>query len=63
MNLKKRFSSYPFWVSIFAFVAITGQTFGLYQVPQGWDTWVNVLLAVLVASGIVVDPTTKGYKD
>lgn len=61
--IKRRIKSYPLWVAIFSVVALTGQTFGLYQVPEGYDTWVNLVLTVGVAAGIITDPTTEGYKD
>lgn len=63
INWRKRFASKAFWVSLFAFIALTGQVFGFYQVPQGWDSWVNVVLALLTAMGVIIDPTTSGIGD
>lgn len=63
MNWKKRFASKAFWVAIFAFIALTGRVFDLYQVPEGWDDWVNIALALLTAMGVVIDPTTEGLGD
>lgn len=60
---KSRLRSKPFWVALFAFIALTGQTFGFYAVPQGWDVWVNAVLALMIAAGIIVNPTTPGVGD
>lgn len=63
INWRKRFASKAFWVALFAFIALTGQAFELYQVPEGWDTWVNLVLALLTAMGVIIDPTTEGIGD
>jgi biotin transport system substrate-specific component len=44
-------------------VPITGQTFGLYQVPVEWDAWVNSILTVLSVMGIINNPLTTGLND
>lgn len=58
-----RLRNKPFWAAMFAFIAITGQTFGLYTVPEGWDVWVNTALSLMTAGGIFINPTTPGIKD
>jgi phi LC3 family holin len=63
IDFKKRLQNKPFWIAIFAFIALTGQVFGLYQVPEGWDTWVNTIIMVLIGMGVIIDPTTKGLSD
>lgn len=63
INWEKRVRSKPFLVAAFSFIALTGQVFGLYEVPQEWDNWVNLLLSIGVAAGIIVDPTTSGMSD
>lgn len=63
MDWKKRVKNKMFWVALFAMIALTGQVFGLYQVPEGWDTWVNAVIALLTAVGIIINPTTKGLGD
>ena len=61
--MMNRLENKPFWMAMFALIAITGQVFGLYQVPEGYDIWVNAILALMTAAGIFVDPTTPGLKD
>lgn len=53
----------PFWVGVFALIAITGQTFSIYQVPAGWEQWVNSVLFLMAAFGVFNDPTTDGISD
>jgi len=59
----KRFRNKGFWMAMFSLVAITGQVFGLYHVPEGYDTWVNAVLAVMTAAGVFINPTTIGFRD
>jgi uncharacterized membrane protein len=61
--MDKRLRHKGFWLAIFSLVAITGQVFGLYQVPDGYDTWVNAVLAVMTAAGVFLNPTTSGFRD
>ena len=63
MNIKKRLENKAFWVAAFAFIALTGQVFGMYQVPEGWDIWVNSVLALLTAMGVIMNPATEGIGD
>lgn len=63
INWKKRFHSKAFWVAIFSMIALTGQVFNVYQVPNGWETWVNSVLTLLTLAGIITDPTTDGFGD
>lgn len=58
-----RFKNKAFWVAVFAFIALTGQIFDLYQVPDGWDLWVNSAIILLTAMGIIIDPTSPNLKD
>ena len=63
MNWKARLRSKEFWIAMFAFIALTGQVWGFYTVPQGWDAWVNLLLILMTAMGIINNPTTNGFGD
>jgi phi LC3 family holin len=63
MKWKERIHNKSFWLSVVAFFALTGKTFGLYEVPAEFDTWVNVLLSMLTAIGVIIDPTTPGISD
>lgn len=63
-NLKKRMKSRWVWVALFSFIALTGQTFNIYQVPDGYNEWVNGLLAFLTAAGILtMDPIDTDSDD
>lgn len=63
MKLDKRFRNKAFWVAAFSLIAITGQVFGIYKVPDGWDAWVNSVLLAATALGVFIDPTTPGITD
>ncbi|ONI38189.1 hypothetical protein AN640_02735 [Candidatus Epulonipiscium fishelsonii] len=59
-----RFKNYGLWVSIFAFIPIFLQAIGIKVIPEYTEV-VNAFLAILVAMGLVNNPTTKnkGYLD
>lgn len=63
MNIKKRFTNKAFWVAMFSLVAITGQVFGIYEVPDGYENWVNAVLVMLSALGVFVDTSSPGISD
>lgn len=63
IDWKKRFRNKMFWVAMFALIAITGQAFNLYSVPDNYDVWVNAVLVFLAAAGVISDPTTEGFGD
>ena len=64
-----RFKNYGLWVSIFALIPLLVQALGSYNIfvylPDNYETIVKTMLGVLVALGIVSNPTTdtKGYLD
>ena len=62
-NKNARWRNKPFWVAMFAVIALTGQMFGWYEVPEGWDTWVNGVLTLFAAAGVIINPTTPGIND
>ncbi|APR62098.1 phage holin [Staphylococcus condimenti] len=69
MNWKVRFKSKTFWVAILSavilFINNVTQAIGVDYTSQleQFSNGVNGLLAVLVAFGVIQDPTTKGIKD
>ena len=63
IDWKKRIENPLFLTSVASLIAITGQTFGLYQVPVEWDAWVNSILTVLSVMGIINNPLTTGLND
>ena len=69
INWKVRFKSKTFWVAILSavilFINNVTQAIGVDYTSQleQFSNGVNGLLAVLVAFGVIQDPTTKGIKD
>lgn len=69
INWKVRFKSKTFWVAILSavilFINNVTQAIGVDYTGQleQFSNGVNGLLAVLVAFGVIQDPTTKGIKD
>ena len=53
-----RFKNYGLWVSIFALIPLVLNAFGVKVVPEEYSELTNSILAVLVAAGIVSNPTT-----
>lgn len=61
----QRVKNYGFWVSLAALIPIACQVFGITHMPNNYGDIVNAILTLLIAAGIVSNPTTqtKGYKD
>lgn len=58
-----RFKNYGLWVSIFALIPLLAQAFG-YKLPVNYNEIINAILGILVAAGILNNPTDgKGYLD
>ncbi|KRQ86070.1 Bacteriophage holin [Caloramator mitchellensis] len=63
MNWKARLRNKAFWLSFSALVVLIAKTFKLFEVPEDWETTVNTALSLLVAMGVLMDPTTPGITD
>lgn len=66
MLVKNRFRNYGLWVSIASLVGIILQNLGYIKAGDPtWDNAVTTVLSILVALGIINDPTTenKWYRD
>ena len=63
MNWKARLRNKAFWVSATALIVLIAKTFKLFEVPADWETTVNTALSLLVAMGVLIDPTTPGIAD
>lgn len=54
-----RFKNYGLWVSIFALIPMLLNSFGIEVVPEEYQAITNTILSILVALGIVSNPTTQ----
>ncbi|VYT91464.1 holin [Clostridium tertium] len=66
MNFEwSRFKNYGLWVSILALIPMILSAFGVKVVADEYQSITNVVLSILVALGIVNNPTTncKWYID
>lgn len=63
--IKKRLTSGSFWVSMFAAIPLTLQALDVNVLPTNYEEVTTIFLSLLVAMGIINDPTTKkiGYGD
>ena len=59
-NILSRFKSWAVWVSIAALVVFCVKEFCGADISSTVDGFLNVLLPVLVAFGIVNNPTDRG---
>lgn len=57
MNQDNRWRNYGLWLSIAAFVPLLLSSLGIHLVPN-YQEIVNAFLAILVAAGIISNPTT-----
>lgn len=62
INWKVRVKSYPFWVALFALLGLLVTDLGLMELGH-FEKYVDAILLVLAAGGIVSDPTTTGISD
>lgn len=58
-NLKQQAKNKYFWLSLVSLVILTAQFFGV-KLPNGLEDYINNVLAILVAIGILNNNTTKG---
>lgn len=65
MDWKTRFKNYGLWVALASFILLLLQNFGVSVDVGRYEEAVNALLVVLVALGLVNNPTTdkKGFGD
>lgn len=60
-----RFKNYGLWVSILALIPLILNVFGVEVIPEEYQAIANTILAILVAGGVISNPTTtsKWFND
>jgi uncharacterized membrane protein len=59
-SMKKRITSKATWVSLAALVPVVLQIFGVDILPKDYASISNTILSLLVAFGVLNNPTTEG---
>ena len=54
-----RFKNYGLWVSIMALIQMILSAFGVKIIPEEYQAIANTILSILVALGIISNPTTE----
>lgn len=54
-----RFKNYGLWVSVLALIPLVLNAFGVNVVPEQYQMITNTVLTILVALGVVNNPTTS----
>lgn len=54
-----RFKNYGLWISILALIPMILSAFGVKVVPEEYQAITNTILSILVALGIISNPTTE----
>lgn len=62
INWKVRIQSYPFWLALFALLGLFVTDLGMMDLGH-FEKYVDAILLVLIAGGVVSDPTTSGLND
>ena len=62
-QILKRFRNKAFLLAIISAIILLIQQLGLDILPKNVSDIVNTILTILVAMGVVIDPTTPGVKD
>lgn len=60
-NFLNRFKSWAVWLSVGALIVFCAKEFGGVDISDTVDGFLNVLLPLLVAFGIVNNPTDKTH--
>lgn len=63
MNIKARLRNKAFLLSLVAFLVLVIKTFTKIELPENFDTLVDMGLSILVGLGIVINPLTDGVSD
>jgi len=63
MNLKSRMKNKYFWVAAVALVGAVVKQFNPNLIPENYDATVTIVLASLVAMGVLIDPSSEGITD
>ncbi len=59
-NLKEQIKNKYFWLSVVSLVVLTAQQFNLDIIPDNFQDYVNSILTILVAMGILTNNSTPG---
>ncbi len=59
-NIKEQIKNKYFWVSVVSLVVLTAQQFNLNFIPSNFQDYVNSVLTILVAMGILNNNSTTG---
>jgi uncharacterized membrane protein len=59
-NLKQQVKNKYFWVSVVSLIVLTAQQFNLDFIPANFQDYVNSVLTILVAMGILTNNSTPG---
>lgn len=62
--MKNKWKNYGLWASIFAFIPLLLEGFGVNILPENYNEICKALLGILVLAGIISNPNAgKLYKD
>ena len=59
-NIKEQIKNKCFWVSVASLIVLTAQQFNLTFIPANFQDYVNSVLPILVAMGILNNNATPG---
>ena len=59
-NLKQQIKNKCFWLSVVSLIVLTAQQFNLDFIPANFQDYVNSVLTILVAMGILNKNATPG---
>ena len=59
-NIKEQIKNKYFWVSVVSLIVLTAQQFNLTFIPANFQDYVNSILTILVAMGILNNNATPG---
>lgn len=62
INWKLRLQSKAFWVALFGIIGFAVVDSGLVDAGRA-ETYIELVMALLIGAGIIADPTTQGFSD
>ena len=63
INWRVRLRNKTFWLTLVPLLVLFTQQLGLNWVPNNWESIFSTVMAILVAVGVINDPTTAGITD
>jgi len=63
MQIRERFRNKLWVMGVISFITLLAKTYNLFEIPADFDVLVDLFLGILTGAGILIEPTSPGFKD